>query len=559
VRIAWFSPLPPIPSGIGDYSFELLPLIAEQAAIDVFCPASWRGARVEAPPGTALCPPESFEGRSAVYDAVFHHLGNNPHHDFVYDAARRHPGIAVFHDVVMHHLLADDLGKPRKRRRYDELLRSEYGDTGDRLRVLALRGVNTDFEKFLFPLNATVARRAKAIVVHSEDAGERVAEVAPHVPVIVIPHYAGRAPSPLAGVTRAEARDRLGLPPEAFLVGQFGFLTRPKQPVAVIDGFARLKVRFPDARLLVVGQNEAGPGLTQFIDTRGLGASVDLTGYVDLDRLYLYLKAVDVVVSLRYPSAGETSGTGARALAEGRALIVNDLGAFAELPADVVLKVEVDGDQAHQVGEHLIAIAQNANLKRSLEDRARTYARTVLDPARCARLYLDAAGGARASRPRVTLSSSQRYPFNRLRNSCSSIVSTPSSTALSYFDPGFSPTTTKSVFFDTLEAIRAPASCAARSASVRDIASRPPVMTIVVPVSGPSGCAASGSSSTRRPAFRNRSTSLRLSGSWNQAWTLRAISGPISSTAPSSSSEAAASASIDGKARERTCATCEPT
>src|SRR4029450_2553306 len=39
------------------------------------------------------------------------------------------------------------------------------------------------------------------------------------------------------------------------------------------------------------------------------------------------------------------------------------------------------------------------------------------------------------------------------------------------FVPGFSPTTTKSVFFDTLEATRAPAASAAAAASSRD---RPP-------------------------------------------------------------------------------------
>src|SRR5439155_7552062 len=78
-------------------------------------------------------------------------------------------------------------------------------------------------------------------------------------------------------------------------------------------------------------------------------------------------------------------------------------------------------------------------------------------------------------------------PLSRLRKSCSSIVSTPSWRALSYFDPGFSPTTTKSVFLETLEATRAPASRAACSASDRDIDTRPPVMTTVLPVRGPSG------------------------------------------------------------------------
>ena len=64
-------------------------------------------------------------------------------------------------------------------------------------------------------------------------------------------------------------------------------------------------------------------------------------GYVDLTQFYLYLKALDAMINLRYPSAGESSGTFARALAEGRAVIVNNYGSFAEVPGDVALKVEM--------------------------------------------------------------------------------------------------------------------------------------------------------------------------------------------------------------------------
>ena len=109
---------------------------------------------------------------------------------------------------------------------------------------------------------------------------------------------------------------------------------------------------------------------------------------MDLARFYLYLKAVDAVVNLRYPSAGESSGTLARALAEGRAMIVNNLGSFAEIPDDVALKVEVDGDQAAQVAEHLFGLADDHAMRAAMEERARAYARTVLDPRRCAALYV---------------------------------------------------------------------------------------------------------------------------------------------------------------------------
>jgi glycosyltransferase involved in cell wall biosynthesis len=112
------------------------------------------------------------------------------------------------------------------------------------------------------------------------------------------------------------------------------------------------------------------------------------TGYVDLAAFYLNLKALDVVVNLRYPTAGESSGTFARALGEGRATIVNNYGSFGEVSRDVVLKVEVDGDQAAELGEHLLRLCADPQLRMSLEENAAQYARSVLDPERCRDMYV---------------------------------------------------------------------------------------------------------------------------------------------------------------------------
>jgi glycosyltransferase involved in cell wall biosynthesis len=379
-------------SGIADYSFELLPLVAERAEVHAVTERRRWGRKPKAPPGITVVSSQDLEDGYAEYDAVLYHLGNNPYHEFVYDLAMRLPGVQVFHDFVMHHLLAAVLAEDNKDwERYGALLRAEYGERGTRLAGLKFRGVATEFEKFVFPLNAHLARRAQAIVVHSEDSRERILALAPDVPVVVIPHHAGQPPAGVAAVTREEARRMLGLRADAFLVGHFGYITRPKQPAAVIGGFAKLAARRTDAELVMIGADNTGGGMDRLIRMYEVEGRVRMAGFVDLKKFYLYLKAVDAVINLRYPSAGESSGTFARGLAEGRAVIVNNLGSFSEVPPDVALKVEIDGNQTEAVGEHLIHLAEDPEFRARIESNARQYAATVLDPIRCRDLYLNVA------------------------------------------------------------------------------------------------------------------------------------------------------------------------
>src|SRR5439155_7266820 len=42
----------------------------------------------------------------AAFDIPLYHLGNNPYHDFVYETALKHPGVAVMHEANLHHLIA---------------------------------------------------------------------------------------------------------------------------------------------------------------------------------------------------------------------------------------------------------------------------------------------------------------------------------------------------------------------------------------------------------------------------------------------------------------------
>lgn len=83
------------------------------------------------------------------------------------------------------------------------------------------------------------------------------------------------------GRARGElCRDR-SIPAERTLVGLVGHLVEQKDPVAAVDGFARLVDRGSDAHLVVVGSGPLAGEVRSAIHRRGLTERTTLLGHVD--------------------------------------------------------------------------------------------------------------------------------------------------------------------------------------------------------------------------------------------------------------------------------------
>jgi glycosyltransferase involved in cell wall biosynthesis len=95
-----------------------------------------------------------------------------------------------------------------------------------------------------------------------------------------------------SAVARTAARERLGVPAEAFVVGTVGRLVDDKDHALLIDAFARLTVLRPHARLVVVGDGERRGALATQIARLGVRTAVLLTG--DRDDVPALLPAFDV-------------------------------------------------------------------------------------------------------------------------------------------------------------------------------------------------------------------------------------------------------------------------
>jgi glycosyltransferase involved in cell wall biosynthesis len=129
-------------------------------------------------------------------------------------------------------------------------------------------------------------------------------------------------------------RARHGVPEGSVLFAVCGGLTPEKRIAPVLEAFAVLLRYQPGARLVLAGHPSSHYDLAADIRRFRLQEAVILTGYIDSDETYTeYLRACDVSINLRWPTARETSGPWLRALAAGRPTITMDLSHMADVPA----------------------------------------------------------------------------------------------------------------------------------------------------------------------------------------------------------------------------------
>jgi glycosyltransferase involved in cell wall biosynthesis len=342
MRVAYYSPQPPSRSGIADYSALLLPALRER--VDV----------VLAEPGK----------RAPVADVALYHVGNDPDaHGWIVDALRKRPGLVVLHEYVLHHLIAGITIGRGDGRGYLDAMERELGVAG---RLLGL-GVLDNLLPLLwetqperFPLAGTILDHAQGLIVHSAYVEQNARAAGYDGRLWRVAHPAW----PMAHVEAAS--DVTGEP----LIGCFGFLNMNKRIPQLLEAFASLRRDRPGARLLLAGASGERFDVGRRLERLGLTEGVERLDYVPEERMWSLMAACDVLVNLRYPTMGETSGSVIRALSLGKPLLVSDVGWFSELPDDAVLKVPVD---EHEVRVIEAALGVAADHGASLGAAARAY------------------------------------------------------------------------------------------------------------------------------------------------------------------------------------------
>ncbi|MFN8233309.1 MAG: glycosyltransferase family 4 protein [Actinomycetota bacterium] len=354
-EVLFCGPLPPARTGIATYDRAVLDGLArigcmDRHRIDVVWPFEPR-----------------MTPRLHGYHLGVFQLGNNStFHLEPYRATYVAPAsLIVLHDLALDDFVAAlrTLGDPLAFKAYREAEALRRNLTSpDILRNEPLR----------MPWAAHVARRARGIIVHSSFGRRYLEEIGCRTPVFVVPHPPVEDPADLRAAEPHARRLREGLAARGMrsLVVAPGDLNPAKLLEAVLAAAGRLD---DGVHVALVGRRIPGFEPERLVHRSGLGGRVTLAADVSDDDFRAWLLAADVVVDLRHPTRGETSGSLSRAMQAGRPAIVSATGAYLDLPDDHVLHVSAGIPDPSELGHALGDLLEDGARRARMGEAARAH------------------------------------------------------------------------------------------------------------------------------------------------------------------------------------------
>lgn len=325
------SPWPPERTGVADYAHQL------SNQMEKFCTVKRVG-------------PKNVEDIENV-DTVIYELGNSEYHDFMWPLFERFPGIVELHDLFLHgYWYHNSIVTRKDPNRYIEEMEYCHGTSGRAYAENVLRGVVPP-QNDAFMVNRRAVKSAEQVIVHSDWARAQLMKQVfpPSAPIHMIPHA---FPEPLVTPTSEVTGSRV--------IGVFGHIASTKKPLLILEAFKLVALHrdFFDVRLLFVGAMDPSmeAEFNLAVQQSNLTDRIDIVGYASPEEFARLFSAVSLVLNLRSPYMGESSGSLAHALSQGRPTIVTDVGAFSEVPDSAVVKV----------GEHIDSTSLAAKIMDSL-------------------------------------------------------------------------------------------------------------------------------------------------------------------------------------------------
>lgn len=248
--------------------------------------------------------------------------------------------ISVIHEpscfMLMNHISANKLHG------FDDgqmvaAMRDQFGDKAEYILQARRKGLLPFDAEFLMTVQGQTLARSDEIWTHSQFALRKLA----------LEGESGKTPKIRASshpivppVAHREHAVVASKPEGVVRIGMFGWVAPSKRVNPAILAFAWALQTQPAAlrdrfELMVVGQlppkeNYDPAGLAE---ARGIADRVHFTGFVGPEQFDQLVETCDLILNLRFPSCGETSGTLERALSNGIPVITTGYQAFAELPA----------------------------------------------------------------------------------------------------------------------------------------------------------------------------------------------------------------------------------
>ena len=341
-KIAFFSPLPPMKSGISDYSLDLLPFLLKYCDIDIFID----DYEVQADFIKYNCNIYNyrlFEDMYEQYDEIIYQFGNSEFHAYMYDIALKYSGIIVLHDFFLSGLVNYIAHTTNENELFLDTLIYAHAAKGKEAKknLLASKVTLTDCIK-KFPVNKQVLDSAKAVIMHSQYAIDLIEKYYNNSYNTVKINQLINLPSEQLLQKKEYYKEKLNLK-DSLIISAFGHIGETKQYDFILKSMIKEKFfEKYNIKLLFVGEF-SDPlykrKILSIIKKYALAQQVVITGFVSDKSYKEYLLATDIAINLRKDSRGETSRALLMNMAYALPTIINDYATFSEFPSNTVAKI----------------------------------------------------------------------------------------------------------------------------------------------------------------------------------------------------------------------------
>jgi glycosyltransferase involved in cell wall biosynthesis len=393
MRLAFFTPLAPVRSGISAYAAELLPWLAQSHDVDVYVEdevfRAWQAHQLEGLARVSVCRAHDFVSGQvlAPYDLIVYQLGNATCHDYMWPYLMRYPGLVVLHDGQLHHARARALLRRDRKADYRAEFRYAHPGANPDIAEFVIAGLQGPVY-YIWPLVAAAVRRARLVAVHNPRLADELREAFPEVSIETL----------RMGVSDLGVTDTVAAQTERITFAAFGLVTPEKRIPQILRALAAISRVAPGARLRLIGGTAPHYDVRADAEAHGVADRVEITGYVPDDALGGELQRCDVCLCLRWPTTRETSASWLRCLAAGKATVINDLTHLVDIPTldprswtvldarvsadaaarrlrpDDAVAVSIDIlDEDHSLELAMRRLATDAGLRASLGRAARRY------------------------------------------------------------------------------------------------------------------------------------------------------------------------------------------
>ncbi|PQO28868.1 glycosyltransferase family 4 protein [Blastopirellula marina] len=367
-KLALITPWPDQRTGIADYAFDLAHGLADVGIeLDVFTTCTKPSRTIS---GVRIQDIDKFPGTFA-FDQTVYQMGNcSTFHGEQLPVLFENPGIVHLHDPALHHLIAFFLYRDDTQDYY-RVLRAWYGArVAERVQTfneLNNQGFWDSPHVTEVPFFDPVLEHATGCIVHSAYAQQAVHSRVPNLHIRQV-RQAYRNMQPPAKYNDGEVLQ----------LGAFGMVQQHKHVDVIIEAVKRCNAEGKRVHLHVAGALESVcKDLPDLAKSLGIENDITFHGRLSEEEFLYWMNNVDICVSLRFPTMGETSAVVSRALQLGLPTIVNNVGWYAELPSCVTKLPTEHDEMLKQLVAQLQRVSTNGEQLAQWRAQCRRYAQTT--------------------------------------------------------------------------------------------------------------------------------------------------------------------------------------